>query len=213
MSKIDQQGKAELISGIEGDAKKEAEGLIKNAKEYEKDRKDANARKLAEIKRDADQKLKKQIEDINRGNASSITVEKRRISLKVQDKLVTQITGAVREKLRKMIDSPEYKDILLDWIVEGAIGLNSPQASVNATTAELPLITDDLLKAAEEKVKKIIEKQVKLTKSEDDPLLSQGVSLTAKDGRTAFNNQVTTRLLRYQSKTRKIIYSSLFNEE
>ena len=41
-------------------------------------------------------------------------------------------------------------------------------------------------------------------------LQAQGVVLTAADGRTAFNNQVPTRMLRRQREIRKLIYDVLF---
>jgi ATP-dependent protease HslVU (ClpYQ) peptidase subunit len=40
-------------------------------------------------------------------------------------------------------------------------------------------------------------------------LKSQGIVLTAADGRTAFNNQVRTRMLRNQRKIRTLIYNKI----
>jgi vacuolar-type H+-ATPase subunit E/Vma4 len=53
---------------------------------------------------------------------------------------------------------------------------------------------------------------VKLTLSAAPPLKSQGVVLTALDGRTAFNNQVKTRLQRSQRQIRTLIYDALFTD-
>jgi vacuolar-type H+-ATPase subunit E/Vma4 len=52
-----------------------------------------------------------------------------------------------------------------------------------------------------------------LTLSDTPPLKSQGVVLTAADGRTAFNNQVKTRMLRKQREIRMLIYNALFTDK
>ena len=56
-------------------------------------------------------------------------------------------------------------------------------------------------------------KPVDLTLSEARPLKSQGVVLTAADGRTAFNNQVRTRMMRKQREIRTLIYNTLFADK
>jgi vacuolar-type H+-ATPase subunit E/Vma4 len=48
--------------------------------------------------------------------------------------------------------------------------------------------------------------------SETLPLKSQGVVLTAADGRTAYNNQVKTRILRKEREIRMAIYNTLFTD-
>jgi len=49
--------------------------------------------------------------------------------------------------------------------------------------------------------------------SEEEPLKSQGVVLTAADGRTAFNNQVKTRILRHKREIQTLIYNALFTDD
>jgi vacuolar-type H+-ATPase subunit E/Vma4 len=44
-------------------------------------------------------------------------------------------------------------------------------------------------------------------------LQSQGVVLTAADGRTAFNNQVKTRMLRNRREIQTLIYNTLFTDD
>jgi vacuolar-type H+-ATPase subunit E/Vma4 len=61
------------------------------------------------------------------------------------------------------------------------------------------------------RIQKQTGRQTSLTLSDARPLQSQGVVLTAADGRTAFNNQVRTRMLRKQREIRMLIYDTLFN--
>ena len=55
-------------------------------------------------------------------------------------------------------------------------------------------------------------RQINLQLSKELPLKSQGVVLTAADGRTAFNNQIRTRMLRKEREIRMTIYDTLFTD-
>ena len=80
-------------------------------------------------------------------------------------------------------------------------------AEVNASKPELPLIDSKLLREAESKVKELCGRTVTLSKSAGDPLSAQGVVVTSRDGRRAFNNQVRTRLLRSQTEISRLIHN------
>ena len=54
-------------------------------------------------------------------------------------------------------------------------------------------------------------RDVALELSSDPPLLQQGVVLQTGEGRVEFNNQVATRLIRYQSEIRRIIHRVVFD--
>ncbi|MDT8303525.1 MAG: hypothetical protein RQ760_18745, partial [Sedimentisphaerales bacterium] len=56
-------------------------------------------------------------------------------------------------------------------------------------------------------------KQAQLKLSDAEPLKYQGVVLTAADGRTAFNNQVKTRMLRKQHEIQILIYNAVFTDD
>ena len=77
------------------------------------------------------------------------------------------------------------------------------------------LIDDSLLSEAMEKIRAQSGRKIELKLSDGQPLNSQGIVLTAADGRTAFNNQVKTRMLRNQRKIQALIYKSILadNEE
>ncbi len=70
-------------------------------------------------------------------------------------------------------------------------------------------IDELLLLEAARRVKEVSGVDVVLRRSAAQPLQGQGVVLTAGNGRTAFNNQVATRVERYQSEIRKLIYEAL----
>ena len=70
-----------------------------------------------------------------------------------------------------------------------------------------------MLSEVSRRVRKQTAGQVELTLSDAEPLKSQGVVLTAADGRTAFDNRARTRMLRNKREIQMLIYDSLFTDE
>lgn len=208
----DENGKQKLIAGIKEDARKEAEKIIKQAEISVRERKQAIERQVNNILNRARAKADEQVKLIREHTKSAISVEIKRLGLKIMDRLVSSTIQRVKETIADMIGKPGYPDILLGWIIEAAIGLNVNEAYVNASLKEVEYINTELLKKACDALYTLTGKKIVLMKSEENPLLAQGVVLCAKDGKTAFNNQVPVRLLRYQSEVRKMIYNTLYGK-
>ncbi|MBN2440464.1 MAG: hypothetical protein JXJ04_03945 [Spirochaetales bacterium] len=212
MEVIEENGKNRLIAGIQADARKEAEQIIAKAQSSMLERKKSIDIQISRIQKEAETKAKEQVEIIRKNAKSAIAVEKKRLSLRIMDSIVNAAIDKAKDKLHALIDTPAYSEILVNWIVEAAIGLNVDEAAVNASIKEMKYITEDLLKKAVDILFSLTGKKVVILKSADNPLLAQGIILTSKNGRTAFNNQILTRILRYQSEVRKMIYNILNKE-
>lgn len=209
----DEKGKARLITGIKEDARKEADTIITQARLSIEEREKSIEKQIGRIMNDAALKAKKQAESILKNVKSSIAVEKKRHALRIMDQVVTMAIDKAKSGIAAMIGGPGYEEVLLHWIIEAALGLNTDEAEVNASLKEKQFITGELLDKAGETLLSLTGKKIVLKKSGDTPLLAQGVVLTSKDRKTAFNNQVVTRIVRYQSAIRKIIYDTLYGEE
>ena len=203
----------DLIAGIVQDASKEAERVLAEAKKAAAERIKAAQDQGRAVIQQAESKVEEQAARIRTQSASSMRMERRRISLKLREQAVQEALTRVRQRLADMVGSPEYRDVLLAWIVEGAIGLGAAEATVNAPTRELKQIDKKMLQAAESKVKELTGKKVTLTVASGDPLVPQGVVVKAAGGRVEFNNQVATRLQRLQSEIRKQIQDVLWKNE
>ncbi len=206
------KNKMELINGITHDAEQEAQRLVEQAKKDVEDKKRACDTQVESLLNEAKKKAQAQTEAIIRHNRSAINVEIRRIALKKRGEVLKKVLEQVEERFAKLIAEPGYKELLMHWIVEAAIGLNAEQAVVNASKKERPLVTAEVLRTAEQKVKSFINKKVELTVSDEAEPLVQGVILFTRDKKMAFNNQLPTRLLRYQSEIRKMIFDALFKD-
>lgn len=210
METVDKE-KAALISGIEADARAEQEKIIKEAETQAVEKRKHTETKIKSLLNEARDKSKGQAENAKKKIIAVADREVKRCSMRIRDSVVQDIMNKVEKKLSSMTGDENYRSVLVNWITEAAIGLGAESASINASKEELALINDHMLSEVERIVQKQTGKQTSLTLSDAKPLQYQGVVLTAADGRTAFNNQVRTRMLRRQREIRTLIYNTLFN--
>ncbi len=208
-----ENGKEALISGIEKDAKSEAETVIADAEKQAEERRKNIGQQIESILNEAEKKAEQQAEAIKKKVLSGVDVEVKRRVMRLRDRVMKEMLSSVQKELRALIIKPEYRDILQNWIVEAAAGLGTEQAVINTSKDERALLDKKFIEETEKRIKEIVGFGMVLKVSEEQPLRSQGVVLTAKDGRTAFNNQVHTRMLRKQREIRKHIYDNLFIDE
>jgi len=208
-----EKDRAALISDIEADAQVETEGIIKEAENQAAEKRKYGARQVASLLDEARQKTEEQATAIEKRALSAADLEIKRRSMGARDAVMRQIMARVEQRLAAMVeDGPRYRSILIDWIAEAAVGLGAECAEVNASERERALIDAQVLAEASAKAQAQTSGPMKLTLSTGQPLKSQGVILTAVDGRTAFNNQVKTRLQRGQRQIRTLIYDALFTD-
>jgi vacuolar-type H+-ATPase subunit E/Vma4 len=199
-----------LVSGMEQEAQQEADKVIAEAQK-EAERKILYAeRQVESILNEAGSRAEAQAEKIRQQALSGVAVESKRRSLNIQEELYREILHRAVSKLEVLVDTDGYREVLLGYIVEAALGLDVSAARVNATEHERKMITRSLLGEAERKVNKIAGKNVRLMLSEEPPLRKQGVVLTSEDNRTAYDNRVDTRLLRKAVEIRRYIHEKLF---
>ncbi len=202
-----------LIEGIAQDAQAEAQRLVEEAEKAAAERSQAAAQQTAEILGEARRKSEEQAAGVKRQAASAAKMQTKRIALRVREQAARQVLEQARLRLAQMIGTPEYRQVLLGWIVEAAIGLGLPEATVNASAPELPLLEEGLLEEAGRRVRELTGRELRLIRAQGDPLPGQGVVLVGRGGRLAYNNQVSTRLLRRQTEIRKMIYDGLWTKE
>lgn len=208
-----EKDKAVLISSIETDARAEAEKIIAEAKKKTAEKLKYAEKKIESMLNDAGQKAAEKAEAAKKKIISGAEIEAKRRSLHTRSAVMHDILNLAEEKLNAMMGYPDYRTILAAWITEAAIGLGAESARVNASKTELTLIDQEMLSRIAEEVNTQTGKKVTLKLSDEQPLNSQGVVLTAEDGRTAFNNQVRTRMHRSQREIRMEIYNALFSDD
>jgi vacuolar-type H+-ATPase subunit E/Vma4 len=202
--------KAAIISGIEADANAEVQGIVKEAQRQAAEKIKYFDDKVKSLLEDAQKQAGQQAETVNKKMISGIKLEMKRSLMRVQQAVIEEIMGKVERKFQSMIDSEGYRAILADWITEASIGLGAESALINASEKERTLIDEKLIRDVTEKVLAETGRKVTLQLTSEAPLKLQGVVLTAVDGRTAFNNQLRTRIARKERDIQLMIYKSLF---
>ena len=203
--------KASIINGIIAEATREAEELMHQAEQGGAERRDAAAAQGTRLIREAEERAAAQIKTLEHDSATRIPAAKRHISLGMRKKVFDEVMDGVMDRLSKEIHTSAYRDTLIGWITEAAMGLRSEVATVNSSAPERNLL-EEILPEAEREIQRVSGNSVKLLISTGSPLTSQGIVLTSQDGKTAFSNQVHTRLTRYQTEIRKLVHDRLFRE-
>lgn len=207
-----EKGKAELISGIESDARIEVEEIIKEAEKRAAEKRKYSEKKIEALLNDAHSEAQRQAEVVKGKILSAVDLELKRQSMSVRSDLVQDVMSRVEDRLASMAGDENYRSVLINWIAEAFIGLGAEAAQINASQKERAFIDDRLLSEVKEKIHMQTDKQAQLKLSDAEPSKYQGVVLTAADGRTAFNNQVKTRMLRKQREIQMLIYNAVFTD-
>jgi len=203
-----------LVEGIKKEAGDEAKSIRDEAMKSVSERKKAVQIQIEKITKEAEKKAKEQYESIMNLVEKTASAEKRRQSLQARNEIIEMIQLRAKERLKAMMNqTDEYRNVLESWIVEAAVGLDMKEASVNASAQEREIIDRPLLRRCEQQYQELAGKEIRLKKQVGDPLSAQGIILTSSDEKTAYNNQVHTRLLRYQSEILKIISEAVFEND
>jgi vacuolar-type H+-ATPase subunit E/Vma4 len=205
--------KPELLQTILAEAEDEAGRIVTEARATAEARRKTCETQCRQIEEDAEKNAVERENAIKRLVSSRIEVESRRERLKAREEAGRAAIEAARERLGALVGKPEYKTILRGWIAEAAVGLGEPEAEVNASAAERVLLDDGLLREVSALVRETTGREVTLKTSAEQPLIGQGIVLTATGGHVAFNNQVSTRIMRAQSDIRRLIHDRLFGDE
>ena len=201
-----------LLMGILRDSKQELRDIEESADSYARSRREAAQKQAREIIAEAEKAADAARAFLLKKAESKAAVDSRKVILQSRDRVLATAVEKARTICEMRIGDPGYPSLLEDWIVEAALGLDKESAAVNASASEIPLITDSLLRSAEKRAQRITGKAIRLRREEGKPLSSQGVVLTAEDGRVAYNNQLTTRSLRLRKEIQRLAYEALFNE-
>jgi len=203
---------AALISGIEADVRAEEEKILKDAEGRAKEKTKYAQKQAESVLREAQETADAQTAAIEQKAISAVEREINRRSLRLRDTLMQRVMARAEKRLEAMLDDPAYRGVLVNWIVEAAVGLDADAIRINASARERQLIDEVLLGEAQNTASAKMGKAVTLTLADAESLESQGVVLTTADGRMAFNNQVKTRMSRKRRQIQRLIYDAVFTD-
>jgi vacuolar-type H+-ATPase subunit E/Vma4 len=202
----------EVISGILEQAKAEAQKIRDDASSTAKVRRQALSTRVERIHSESDDRAEAEIQRIERRYRAARQVEERRARLRLEQKVYSDVLDGVRKRLEALVAQPEYDEILKGWIAEAAIGLGCTEAQIRVSAAETAC-AERVLPDAESTAASILGISCSLSLDKGHPLRQQGVVAVSLDGSTAFNNQLDTRLARYEPQLRAIVTEEVLEPE
>lgn len=200
-----------LLEGIREITEKEIAELRAAADRFAAQKRESAEAEARRMRSEVESRVAAQAARLERRAKATKENERHRILLDTEEQIFALVLEGAMKRLRELIGSPEYPDLLRQWIVEAAIGLGSERAFVQCSAAERE-ICGEVLPSAVDEVLRRTGRKVDLELSPGAPLAEQGVILTAASGRTAYNNQVRTRLLRREALVRRAIFDALESE-
>lgn len=192
----------QLFAGILQGAQEQAKTILSRAEQDAEMIRDSVNRKIAAAVLQEQQAGEKRIQQIHKLEESTIRNLNRRHEVSSTERLRKLILESVARKMSALVDTPQYRHTLVSWIAEAVVGLDRSEALVSCSFRER--VDESMLREAEALVKRTTGKQVHL-KMSDTPLTGQGVEVSSPERTVAFNNQVATRLIRYERELKELM--------
>ncbi len=207
------QDAKQIIDGILADAREEAEKVRSEAKSRVEDRRMLLSGRVQRVKDDASSEAKKRIEEINRRTDAEISRAQRRGELARRRDVLAAVQRRARERIVEMSrdGSDAYRQAVIGWIVEGALGLEGTELTVSVAAGETGLL-DELLEEAQRTAREVGRRDVTLTAAGEPHGGSPGVVVSSPDGRTLYDNRVDSRIRRHETEIRRLVYETLFTD-
>jgi vacuolar-type H+-ATPase subunit E/Vma4 len=207
-----QEAREHIIDGIVAEAERQAEDMLREAESAAADRMDSARARADRVTLEEEKKNSEHIARIGKEAAIRLSAAKRRLGLEMKESVYREIIDRCLLAFASLVDDERYEGVVREWVVEAAAGLQAEAAQVSTSEMERDIVRS-ILRKAEEDAKTAGEHQTHLTLSDGPPLTKQGIVLTAQDGKTAYNNQVHSRLERYKADIRRLVHQRLFQDE
>jgi len=192
----------QLFEGILQSAQNQASSILKKAQEDAQAVKASYDKKIDDAIEQEKRQTEKRLEQISHHEQSSIRNLKRRHEVSRSERLRQLVMDSVSRKMEALRDTPSYGKVLVGWIAEATIGLDREEAVVSCSFKEH--VDEQMLREAEAVVLRAVGRKVLLQK-DDKPLIGQGIVVSTPDGKVAYNNQVSTRMLRHERDLKELM--------
>jgi vacuolar-type H+-ATPase subunit E/Vma4 len=192
----------QLFEGILQSAQNQASSILKKAQEDAQAVKASYDKKIDDAIEQEKRQTEKRLEQISHHEQSSIRNLKRRHEVSRSERLRQLVMDSVSRKMEALRDTPSYGKVLVGWIAEATIGLDREEAVVSCSFKEH--VDEQMLREAEAVVLRAVGRKVRLQK-DDKPLIGQGIVVSTPDGKVAYNNQVSTRMLRHERDLKELM--------
>jgi vacuolar-type H+-ATPase subunit E/Vma4 len=132
--------------------------------------------------------------------------------LALKEKIVKHVVARVKEKFDALVAEAAFKDVLIEWTVEAALGLAEGDSILRVTASCMPLVDAAFLDKAARQYKELTGEDIAFTLAPQAVPKGHGIILESKNGKTAYSNLLENRLDRYEDTIQAIVLKDIFNE-
>ncbi|MDD5766066.1 MAG: V-type ATP synthase subunit E family protein [Candidatus Marinimicrobia bacterium] len=184
-----------MIRDIRQESQEEVDAVLsQSAKEVEDVRNKAKT-EAEKIRSEIVRKAEKQAESDSRRILSGVHLEVKRLMLKDQNTILTEILRQATIRLEEFRHGSAYVTFLKELVLEGIAGLGNDVVHILTGDLEKRLLTDEFLESITDESEKTNGKKVRLIVS-PETLADSGVILISDNGRVRFDNRLSIRLQR-----------------
>ena len=201
----------ELIRHMLQTAEEEAGSIREEAEKSIADRRRTLEERIVRIRREAEERIAAESERMRVRADATIDLERNRARLRKESRIYRMVGDRVRQAFRERRDEADYGDVLKTWIIEAALGLGAPEATVAASEEDRETVRR-VLPEAERELADAHGAKVKLSPDEEIVVPGQGVMLRNVPPSMAYSNTVDDRLRRYGSEVRALIYRRMIED-
>ncbi|MBN1480030.1 hypothetical protein JXA70_07150 [candidate division KSB1 bacterium] len=201
-----------LVQSIKKEADDEARTILDSAFRVVEERKKSTDQQIIKLKRENEEKIEQHAAVFAREGERKIASLKRKQLLALKEKIVQHVVARVKEKFKTLLSESDFKEMLIEWTVEAALGLEEKDPMLLFTESCTPFIDDTFCEEAARRYKEITGEEITFTLSPDRIKKGHGIILEAKNGKTAYNNLLENRLYRHKDTIEALVLEDIFNE-
>lgn len=201
-----------LINSIQKQADDEAKRILDSAHQVVQERKKSSDEQIARIKKENEEKQKQQLQAVTREGEQKIASLERKQLLGLKEEIINHVIDRTKEKFKTLATKPEFRDVLIDWTVEAALGLEEKDPVLKVTESCQSYADEAFCREAARRYKELTGYDITITLSPDIIKKGYGIILEAKNGRTAYNNLLENRLYRHKDLIESVVLEDIFNE-
>ncbi len=201
-----------LIDSIQKQAKDEAQRIVDSAHQAVEERKESIENQIVRIKKENAEKEEQQSAAVAHEGEQKIASLKRKQMLGLKDDVVSQVIDQVKEKFKALAAQPDFRDVLIDWTVEAALGLEEKDPVLQVTESCRSFADETFCQEAARRYKELTGTDITITLSPDVIKKGHGIVLQAQNGRTAYSNLLENRLYRHKDQIESVVLEDIFNE-
>ena len=201
-----------LINSIRKQAEDEAQRIVDSAHQGVEERKKSIDDQIARIKKESAEKEKQQIATLVRAGEQKIASLKRKQMLGLKEDVVSHVIDHVKENFKAMAAKSEIRDVMIDWTVEAALGLEEKDPVLKVTESCQSFADEKFCQEAARRYKKLTGSDITINLSPEVIKKGHGIVLHAQNGITAFSNLLENRLYRLKDQIESVVLEDIFNE-